>query len=232
MATSGVTTGTMNVRAVITAAMQDAGALGRNQAVNASDLVLCIRHLNWMLKEWQADGVNLWREKTSDLVWEADVAEGDLSPSIQDVMTVSYDNGTSERLLTRMEPGQYQAMPNKASPGFPTVYSVTRGLSAMRMRLWPVPTTDIDLIITYARVVEDVTDANQTLDIPQEWLSTVVANLGARLIMPFKLEDPNGVLLREAARLYATLRAYDRPSSYTIEPYGAGIGWGVPGGTC
>jgi hypothetical protein len=226
MATSGVITGTMTARQVITAAMQDIGALGRSQTVNASDLALCIRHLNWMLKEWQADGINLWREKEWTAVWPADVAEGDLNPSIQDVMEVRYDDGTTERQLARWEMGDYQQLPVKTSSGTPTIYAVTRGLSAMRMRLWHVPTTNINLIITGARVVEDVTDAAQTLDIPQEWLSTVVANLGARLIMPFKLEDQNGPLLREAARLYALLRSYDRPASYFMYPESRGAYYG------
>jgi hypothetical protein len=212
MPTSGVTTGTMNARAVIGAAMQDIGVLGRNQTVSGSDLTLGIRHLNWMLKEWQADGLNLWREKTSDLVWP-------------DVLSVRYDNGSTERALEPWSLGKYEMLPDKASAGNPTIYSVTRGLSATRMRLWPVPTADIDLIVTYARVAEDVTNANETLDIPQEWLSTVVANLAARLVMPFKVEDQNLMVIREAARLYAQLRAHDRPATYTIEPEGAGIGW-------
>jgi hypothetical protein len=85
------------------------------------------------------------------------------------------------------------------------------------MTLWPVPTAETTILYTYARVIEDVTDLNQTLDIPQQWMETVWMNLASRCAAMFGVTrlDPGAVAMvaQRAAVLEQKLMDQDRPAS-------------------
>ena len=182
MTVSGVISGQMIVSEAIAAAMRELGVLAIGSNPTDEETAEGIRSLNWMLKSWAANGVNLWRETDGTVTFTAGTATMPLAPYCLDVLEARLVQSTTfERPLQRWENGQYLQIPNKANPGSPTAYSLTRTIDAISMTVWPVPFEDMDILYSYARVPDDVTDGAETLDIPQEWTETVYLGLAARM---------------------------------------------------
>lgn len=73
----------------------------------------------------------------------------------------------------------YQALPNKDSTGEVTSIHYDPQLNTGYLYLWQVP-ADVDALIrlTTRRPIEDFTTAADNPDLPQEWIDTLVWNLG------------------------------------------------------
>ncbi len=199
-------------------AMQDLGALGSGEQPSAEEYMDMMDRLNWLLKSWQADGCNLWRETEDTASFTTGTATVTLDPIVIDVIEARLiQSSTFERPLQRWERGEYMAIPNKANPGFPTAYYLNKQRDSVTMTVWPVPSQNMDVKYTYARVIEDVTDPNETLDVPQQWAETVWTNLAVRCATMFGASrlDPAAVaqVTQRAAVLEDKLMSQDRPAS-------------------
>lgn len=218
MATSGIIAFSLTAEQIITTALRLIGEYGRDETPSNADAQDALRRLNLMLKSWQTDGCNLYRELADTATFPANTATVTLDPRVLDVMEARYvQSSTNERPLARWERGEYVQIPNKTQGGTPTAFTLTKGTGAITMTLWPVPTSTTDIKYTGARIVETVTQLTQTIDIPDEWQETVEYGLADRLIDPFDvaLVRPN-VAQRVTARaqsLYTLLRDNDRPAS-------------------
>jgi hypothetical protein len=227
MATSGVITGLDTAQQIITDALIELGVYSANQQLKPADGELGRRRLNWMLKDWQDDGCNLWRITDGTVVFGIGVNQVTLSPRMIDVQDVRYVQvGGSERPLFRKEWGEFVDYPNKTTPGNPSIYIPREGLDSLALRVWPVPTASTTVLFTGTRVIEDVAALTNNIDVPQQYTRTVMMNLAANLAPAFgKANDPNAaVTIREAARLYQIMRAADRPASYFMQADGARYG--------
>lgn len=217
MTTSGVISTVITAREVMQNAAQDLGVLGAGESLAAEEYQAMMSRLNYMLKSWQALGCNLWRKTTGEITIPAETASGALDPNVIDVYAARVVVGTNELPIMRWEDGQYLQIPNKASPGRPTAFYIDKQRDAVNMYVWPVPSAETVIKIDYARVIEDVTDPNETLDVPQQWAETVWKSLGSRCANMFGATrlDPNTVLAlkQEAAVLEEQLLNMDRPSS-------------------
>lgn len=223
MATSGVTTFNLTGLEVAQQATLVNGYRDPDEALSAADAETCRIHLNLMLKSWQADGCNLWREyEDTESFVSGDYVET-LDPRVIDVMEARVVlSATNERPLKRWEWGQYVGLPNKTQSGDPTIFVIRKERAATKMIIWPVPTVTRTVNYTAARLVEDVSVLTNDIDVPQEWLETVVYGLSARLCEPLGVvvASPNTVarVQQRADDLYARMRDMDRPSSITFEP--------------
>jgi len=130
-----------------------------------------------------------------------------------------------ERPLQRWMLGQYRQIPNKAIPGFPTAYTISKTDNTISMTVWPVPNQALVVNYSYTRIIEDVTDGAQTIDAPQEWTEAIYMGLASRLLNSYGVAriDPAAaqlVMLR-AATLEQLLLDADRPASvYLGSTYG------------
>jgi hypothetical protein len=223
MATSGVITGLMTARDIVRAALEEIGVASVGVELSAADAAVALRSLNWMLKSWQADQVNLWRHADVSITWPAATREVTLGTNYLDLVDVRVvlDGGT-ERLLTRWLDGEYLSLPNKDAAGSPVIYNINKTISSITLRLWMVPAAETTILAQGVRVVEDVTDLAQNLDLPQEWTECVYMSLAARLLRPFEVEASNPALAADvkanAASLYARLSSNDQPGSYFMGP--------------
>lgn len=217
METSGEINGTMTAREVVEEALTLLSVNGGGQTVDAEDGALGLRRLNWMLKSLQADGVNMWRESERSLFVAAGSIETLITPRVVDIQSARIVTGY-ERTLARWERGEYDQLPNKTSTGIPSCYFLDQRLDQTYMRLWPVPYQDMTVIYTAARVIEDVTDLDQTLDVPQMWLEAVCYNLAVKLYPSFGGERIE-MVKSEADRLYSLMLNHDRPASVYMGGY-------------
>lgn len=223
MATSGQIGETFTVRDVVTQALRLITVLGSGETPSADDAADCMTQLQWMLKGWQADGCNLWREEEETLVFPPDTKTMTLDPRVMDVqearclITTGY-----QRALQRWERGEYITLPNKESPGSPTIFYFRRLRDSVTMTLWPVPEIETSIFFTAARVIEDVTDLDQNIDVPQEWEECVVYNLAARMLDPFGITETRPTIAQKvnamANTFYEKMSGFDRPSSVYLKP--------------
>lgn len=218
MPTSGQTGGLYSVHQIIIAAMQDLGLLNAAETPSAEDAQAMMERLNWLLKDWQAKGCNLWRDTQGELTFAAGQASQAVLPRALDMIEARVVmGGGSERPLARWEPEEYRLTPNKAATGTPTCYVFDASLNSATLTLWPVPSVSTVVRYTYARVIEDVTALGQSIDVPQEWTRAVWKSLAADCVNLFGQTrvDPASAaaVVAEAGVLAAQLFDFDRPSS-------------------
>lgn len=223
MATSGQISETFTARDTITQALKLITVCGGSETPGADDANDALQQLQWMLKGWQADGCNLWREEEETIVFPAATATVYLAPRVMDVqearvlITPDY-----QRTLARWERGEYVTLPNKDTAGSPTIFYFRRLRDSVTMTLWPVPTEETSVYCTTARVIEDVTDLDQNLDVPQEWCECVTYGLASRLLDPFGIAETRpqiaGRITARATALYDQMSNFDRPSAVFFKP--------------
>lgn len=224
MATSGLISSTMTARDVVYRALRIITVYGANDTPSAEDAQEGMEQLNWMLKSWQADGCNLWREEDAAIVIPADTPTVILDPRVIDIQEARLQrDATMQMPMQRWERGQYVTLPNKATSGYPTTFFFRRERDQAALSVWPVPTEDMTIYASIARVIEDVTDLGQNIDVPQEWNECVYYNLASRLLDVFGTVETRQVLAASirgrAQQLYDQLSNFDRPSSVFFKPY-------------
>lgn len=217
MTTSGSIAKTMIASEIVAAAMRMLGVLSSGEAPTAEETTDALAELNWMLKSWQGRGLTSWRDTDGSVTFPANTASMPL-PYCLDVMEARYIQSQGyERPLQRWERAQYRQIPNKATAGYPTAYTIEKTTNGIAMLLWPVPRENATILYSYTRVIEDVTDGAQTIDIPQEWLETAYLALAARLATTFGVirTDPNTaqIVMQRAAAMEQLLLDADRPAS-------------------
>ena len=216
--TSGTISTFMTAQDIMTAAAQELGVLGAGEYPDADEAAAMLPRLNWMLKSWQANGANLWRQTEGSVTFPINTATVTLDPFVIDVIEARLvQTSTFERPLQRWERGEYMQIPNKATPGWPTAFYLDKQRDAVTLTLWPVPNEALTVLFTYARVIEDVTDEAQLVDVPQQWMETVYTCLAARCANLYGATrlDPNTVAMVQAraAELEQKMLDSDRPAS-------------------
>lgn len=210
MTTSGVITSNLTVREHATRAMRMAKIIASGETPTSDELADIITILNLMLKTWQAEGCNLWRE-LSDTV-SATTAQTTLDPRVLDVLEARVTASGIDRPLARWEWGEYISLPNKAAIGTPSIFVFRKARDSVSIFLWPVPSAAMTVSYTAARVIDDVTDLEETLDVPQEWNECIATNLAVRLAEEFGSDISQSVYAR-AELLKAQMMDFDRPAS-------------------
>ena len=234
MSMSNSTTYSLNAAQMITRAMQLIGALNGYGAVPDEDQYnRAIQSLNLMLKDWQMDGTNLWRETQISLnVGSNQGYFGNpiqISPLVLDVSEARWVQTPApnfyERPLGRMTYDQYTNYPNKQqSGGSPFTFMFDRQVSGSNLYIWPLLNAGGTINCTVARSVEDVILPTDTIDVPIWAQQAVLYNLADRLI------DENGLgstapetaqrITERAVAFYSKLKNFDRPTSLFYLPYG------------
>lgn len=207
----------MTARDIVTRAMVDRKVLAMGRDPKGSELAYGIQTLNMMFKTWAAKGLTLWSDEDGTASVTAGSPIVELAPRPIDVHDVSLVlSATHERAMARWEKAEYSNLPNKAQAGDPTIYTPVYTASGMSLKVWPVPAVSRTLSYSYSRVIADVTQATDPVDVPQMWIETVVKMLAAK--MDAFGGDPNHVagLKVEAAMLERDMLDFDRPSAYCL----------------
>lgn len=215
MTTSGTIDTSDTVLDLITEALSELGAVDIKRGPTGAQAAQCVRRLRWMLKAWQADGCPVWREESVEITIAANTAETELETRVIDVQEARLVvTATYERPLARFETSEYRSLPNKATVGQPTCFSLKTTRDAVSVLFWPVPSTTMTVNATVARVIEDVTETTQTLDVPQEWARCIVFGLAREMAGPVGAsESDKARVTAEAERAYASVRDMGRSAS-------------------
>lgn len=224
MATSGTISSALTARDIIKTSMELLNVLDGQAEPDATSAALGLRHLNWLLKTMQMDGCDLWRQTEYTATVPANTATITLSPRVIDVLEARLVlSSTYERTLARWDWGDYVTLPNKIAANDPTCFTLDKQRTAITMIVWPVPTVERSVKYTAARVIEDVTDINQNVDLPQEWTECVYYLLADRLAKPYGVMEASPRLAADikstAAAIYGSLRDSDRPAAVFMKAW-------------
>lgn len=117
---------------------------------------------------------------------------------IDSVRLVDVDADT-ERSLMPMTRNEYFDIHDKEMSNIPSSYFYSLGNRTGTFYIWPVqPDVKDYLRITYQRVLHDLVDATDDIDLPAEWLEPIVLNLAVKLSHPHKSKA--SIELRQDAR--------------------------------
>jgi hypothetical protein len=230
MTTSGVTALNLTARDIIVFCLRKISAIsiGQDPAENEVDPV--ILELNMMLKEWEARGPHLWRQTEGSVTLTTNTPSYSLvTGNPLRLIEVRYrypptSDPTSQRDLP-MEPmtrEQYKTLPVKLTNGSPpTQWYFDPQELTQTLYVWPVPSVVAGdtIVYTYQRRFQIIRSLNDSIDIPEEWLSTVAYNLAARLVMTYGVETKTGdTILATAADLLIKAKSFDREDLVHLMP--------------
>lgn len=155
---------------------------------------------------------NLWTEETQEIELLNGVATYTLPARTMMVLIATIRTGSgvaqNDRVLGPMSSYEYQSIPNKDNPGFPSIYWFNRQI-VPQITFWLVPDAD-DTYTARLQCVRQVQDANlqsgETPDIPYRWLDWFEADLAHRLSRIYKpdLEAKREADADKAWRIAAT----------------------------
>lgn len=220
MPTSGAITFAMTESDMINTAAKELGVLPIGGALTATEYGEARTRLNSMLKSWQMQGVNLWREDEQSVTVVANTTPTTLASNVRQVFSARFIGTDYERVLGQWEREDYLSLPNKDTTGDPTIFYVKRERDALKMYVWPVPTANSTIKIDCERIVEASSDPAHDIDVPQHAYEAVWVNLAARLIPVFGVarvsQETAQFVAGRAQQLFQMLMDDDRPQSVFI----------------
>jgi hypothetical protein len=204
---------------LVDSALKRVQIIGNGETASAYLWTLARDHLNGLIKLLVTQGPSEWRRATQTPAMTAAVAYVTCSPRPDRVMRVYYRNTAGFDLeLQQWNMDDYERIPVKTSTGRPTIFAVDRQRTSTTIYLWPVPDTTIaagTLRVSYERVPEDVANTSDIVDVPQEWLDTLMDLVGGRTGQSLQLGDRPAVAaaLQRGVGNLNELLGYDRNHS-------------------
>ena len=226
------TTYSLNAGQVITQAFRKIGCLQPPYTPSDDQLSVGILNLNFMLKGFQTDGVNLFRQTQIQMIIPAGVGFAgtpfQLTPlilTLEDArLVVQPQPNLYERPLGIYSYEDYMLLPNKMQKSQPSVICFDRQTTTSNIYIWPLTQNGCTINATVARTINDVLTVNDTLDIPIEWTEGVIWCLADRLMddAGVRQADPETAqsVSIHAATFYQKLLNFDRPDFVNMRPYG------------
>lgn len=98
------------------------------------------------------------------------------------IISARRENDGNELGMFELSREEYFDYPNKSATGTPTNFYYDPQTTTGKLYLWPAPdSVDNEINLTYLDSLEDIDNASEDLDYPQEWMSYLVSNLAVRL---------------------------------------------------
>jgi len=194
---------------------------GNGGTLSAHEWNIAKDHMNGFLKLLQTQGPNEWRKAQQTVTLVASTAAYALTTRPDKVEVVLYrDANSRDRPMKRWNRNQYLNIPYKTSTGLPVMYLIERAIASTTLTLWPVPDASAalgTLVVDYERVINDVVNPSDALDLPGEWIDGFADIIGARLASSFRIENPSAQKV-EARAIGAMneLLGYDREEDITF----------------
>lgn len=220
MATSGSTDFNMTGQDIVTDALLEIGAISEEEAPTASQQQKALRRLNAMIKDWQTEGLYLWK-----------LSEGSFTPTVQQA---SFDFGTGGDFATRailidgmrrrqsntdvplrqVSRAEYFNQADKTTDGIPTLFYYDPQILSGKLYIWPRVqtglTNTLTLHFTYRSTIEDFDAGANDADFPQEWYEALVTNLAVRLAPSYGSNSLSPITLELARSSLNQMRGHSR----------------------
>ena len=219
MATSGSIDFNLTATQVIKFAFEAIEIFDAEETPTATDSESARIALNLMLKSWQKTSNHLFRQTFGSQALSNATASYTLSPVPYRIIEARYRNTDGRDIpMIQMTRQEYVDLPLKSSAGIPTQYYYDVQRAATTLYVWPVQATVTTETIeyTFQRIIEDIDDLNNDLDINQEWLETIGWNLADRLMPSYGINNPK--VTQMANELLAAALDDEREDFVTMVP--------------
>ena len=208
MAKSGSYDWTVTRDTLIEAAFRLIGVGHRGESVPADEINDAAEALNFMLKGWQADGLQLWKREEQTIPLVASQATYTLGPTgdvtmqrpLRILECVRRNTDNIDVPLNKLTKSEYYNLSNKFNEGTPVSYYYDPQLDNGELTIWQPPSTttaaEYSIVIVYHIPSEDMDSANDNFDCPSEWLEAIKYGLALRLAPEYGVDQPSYYALR------------------------------------
>ncbi len=189
---------------IITAALQELRVITAGQTPSANDISDCAKRMNMLLKRWETKGLLLWcydliqvPQVQNQIVYDLGPPSGDF-PDYRPlrVMEGSFIRQTCDAApidiaLIIWDRVTYLQTSNKSALGItnsvyydvqmrPGLQSYDPSTGRGKLFCYPAPSDSTHtLYLNVQKPIQDVTAANQTFDLPMEWMEPLMTGMAA-----------------------------------------------------
>lgn len=225
MTTSGITALDMTTLEIVTRAFNRLGVAQEGEALTPRMYEDGVAELNLLINEWNASP-HLWTKEQATLTLVDDTAAYVVSPRALRVTSCRYRLNGIETPMTMFSRQEYLDQPTKTvSPSIPVNFYFDPKVDTGTLYLWPAPSAQTvlqgyDIRYDYVRLMAIMDAANNTVDMPQQWLQPLIWNLADNLQTQYPVNDPNlaNRVTAKAMQSLADLKAWDQePASLFMQ---------------
>jgi hypothetical protein len=218
----------MTANQIVTRAFKVLGIGTEGEALTATMYADGLENLNLLIKTLGAQD-HLWIRTEGSITpvsGQAGYTLGTSGPKPMRIMSVRRALDGIETPLNEMARQTYFDQPNKSvSPSIPTQFYYDPQQATGVLYLWPAPSASFvaeqTLNVSYWRRMGDIVSSSDEVDMPQEWLQTVIWNLANELETQYPVNDGRLAVKieRKAALLMQALKGFDNePASLYMQP--------------
>lgn len=227
MATSGSTNFRVNRIQVIDASLRVLGVLRSGDSSNGTQMETdASEALNLMLKAWQNLGIQLWTRKQQTVAFTTGTSNtnfktpgGGVNVATPLRVVSAYRKDTSSDVeMSSLSRDEYDRLSNKSSNGTPTQFFYDYRDTVGDFYIWPAPSANTNIVVTYHRPFDDMDSDADDLDFPQSWMDAVKWNLAVRLAPEFGRPLTQEIVALATNTLQAAQEAGYEEGSVRIQP--------------
>lgn len=196
MSTSGTISYEPTALEIIQAAFRNIGVAQEGEALTAAMYQDGLRALNYQIQTLSAHP-HLWTATEGSLSFVADTPSYTVSPRALRVLECRYRVNGIDTPMTMFSRQEYFDQPNKVvSPSIPVNFYFDPKVANGTLYFWPAPSAQTVAAgytahYTYVRFLDILTETNQTLDLPQQWIEPITWGVSKRLMTQYPVNDPN-----------------------------------------
>lgn len=201
---------------IISVALENLKVIATGETPNSSDVTLCARRLNMILKFLNTKGWLQWCYTTNFVAFQAGKASYTIAESggpdltgyrpVRIARVWRRDTTTTPPIDTQMFPlsrDDYGALSIKTQPGLPNQWYYDPQIGLSQITVWPVPTDATNsLYITLQRPIQDITSSGQNFDLEQEWFLPLGWILSDEVSGAFEVSDKDIAICNQKATFY------------------------------
>jgi hypothetical protein len=217
----------------INAALRLIGVLAEGEQPSAATLSDSIAAFNQMLDSWSTERLSVFCTIDNTVTWPSGQSTQTIGPTGDFIVTTCpleiddatyYAIGNISYPLTLVNEAQYNSITLKSSTStLPQVMYAEKvpGLNENRisMKMWPVPTQDIELHIISVSQLYQITDETDVLYYPPGYLRTIKYNLAVELAPEFGV-DPSRTVRQIARDSKRNIKRINNPGDVMTMPNG------------
>lgn len=216
MATSGVTTWTLNRDQVIKGALRKLGVLPSGGSPTANQTSDANEALNSLLKAYEADGMPLWKVLSTTFTTVSGTNTYNIGPGqtiattgmplklLQAFYTVSGGTNTPINVYTRYDFNQLPQATTITGTPVNIYYQPLRTSGVIKV--WPTPNNSTTTItVHYQSPYEDMVNSTDDFDFPSYWMQALIYGLAWTLASEYGLPLQDRKMIGDEAQYWHQL---------------------------
>lgn len=189
--------------------------------ISGEDSKKARRTLNLILREFENEGFPLTCLEEDTQILTNGISEYTLDSKYKDIYEMVCRRDSTDLAMSRMSLKEFKRIAYKSQEGRPFQYTIDREKDAVVIKVYPTPENSTDTLRFWAvRKVDDITKANQLINLPQSYQPALIYGLAYRLSLkrsgtPVEVRMELKALYKEA-KLAAQMEDGERTSFFAL----------------